>query len=146
MMFWSDQWNTAERQRLRMNAGVPYEAYGRLLDTEAHEAWWAITNSGDAAYAESAEAKLEIQTCEGWSATGSVRLRPHETIFTPLKELVPAAGERLVNAAGICLVTTASDLAMAQFIRHRHSGVWAAEHVMSCIRYVGDTSLTMAGS
>lgn len=146
MMFWSDQWNTLERRRHRERLAVPYQAYGRLLDTEEHEVWWAITNCGDSAYADDAEATLEVKACEGWSASAVIRLRPHETLFAPLGDLVPSAADRLVGATGACLVTTTSDLAMAQLIRHRKSGVWAGEHVMSIIEHVGDASLAMAGS
>ena len=72
-------------------------------------------------------------------------LAPWATAWTSLDLVVPGATQLLGGANGLLLVESESDLAMVCFTRHRASGRWSAEHLMSASTPSPDGMIWPAG-
>jgi hypothetical protein len=131
IMAWSDEWNTAQRRIGRRTAQAPYRSYFRLLGAPYLESWLSVTNAGDHELDAVADYTVIVENRAGERLTSDHTLAPWATAWKPLDEVVPGATDLLGCANGLLLVESESDLAMVCFTRHRISGRWSAEHLMS---------------
>lgn len=143
IMAWSDEWNTPQRRIKRRDADA-YRSYFRVLGSPFLECWLGVTNAGshdldvDAAYT------VIVESQAGQRLTTSCTLGPLATSFRSIDAVVPGAAD-LLRGVGLLVVESDSDLAMVCFTRHRRSGRWSAEHLMSAPTPAGDGHIWPAG-
>ena len=95
------------------------------------ETWLGVTNAGNHELESAAEYTVIVENQAGDRLAVQHVLAPWATAFAPLDQVVPGATQLLGGVNGLLLVESESDLAMVCFTRHRGSGRWSAEHLMS---------------
>ena len=131
IMAWSDEWNTPHRRIVNKGALGAYRSYFRLLAAPFLETWLGVTNAGNHELESAAEYTVIVENQAGDRLAVQHVLAPWATAFAPLDQVVPGATQLLGGVNGLLLVESESDLAMVCFTRHRGSGRWSAEHLMS---------------
>ena len=131
IMAWSDEWNTPQRRIEQRRAVGGYRSYFRLLAKPYLETWLGVTNAGSHELDTAAHYTAIVENRSGERLTAQHTLAPWATAWSSIDAVVPGATALLGDANGVLLVESESDLAMVCFTRHRTSGRWSAEHLMS---------------
>ncbi len=145
IMAWSDEWNTPQRRIERRTAEGPYLSYFRLLAAPYLETWLGVTNAGDHELDSTADFMVIVENAAGERVSAQRTLAPWATAWEPLDVVVPGGPDLLGGVNGLLLVKSESDLAMVCFTRHRTSGRWSAEHLMSAPTLSPDGMIWPAG-
>jgi hypothetical protein len=145
IMAWSDEWNTPQRRIERRRAVGCYRSYFRLLAKPFLESWLGVTNAGNHELETAADYTVIVENLSGQRLSAQHTLAPWATAWSSLDEVVPGASALLDGANGLVLVESESDLAMVCFTRHRTSGRWSAEHLMSAPTPSSDGMIWPAG-
>ena len=122
--------HAAAAHRAPRRAG-PVPSYFRLLAAPYLETWLGITNAGNHELDAAADYTVIVENHAGERVSAKLTLMPWATAWASLDLVVPGATQLLGDANGLLLVESESDLAMVCFTRHRTSGRWSAEHLMS---------------
>jgi hypothetical protein len=146
IMAWSDEWNTPQRRIESRRAFGPFRSYFRVLAAPFLETWLGVTNAGNHELDSPAEFTVIVEAESGERVASHHTLAPWATAWTTVDDLVPGATHLLGEINGLLLVESESDLAMVCFTRHRVSGQWSAEHLMSAPTPTADGVIWPAGS
>ena len=146
VMAWSDEWNTPQRRARLRGADGGYRSYFRLLAAPFLESWLGVTNAGSHELETAADYTVIVESSSGQRRSTRCTLAPLATAWGRIDRLVPHSQQLLGDANGLLLVESDSDLAMVCFTRHRTSGRWSAEHLMSAPTDGADGVIWPAGS